>query len=219
MQSLSEFIAKGGFFMYCNILVSVMTVAIIAERVIYFLGRSHVNARAFLDQIRKLVGANNIDRAVKLCSATPAPVARVAKAGLTRIHKGEAAVSMAIEETLIDVTPDLKKRVSSLWSLANIATLLGLLGTISGLIKTFAALGSASPADRAKLLSDGISEAMNNTAVGLAIAVVCMIGHLFLSGISRREMGELEGFALKLENLLTEAGRQTSSQAPAGAER
>jgi len=212
MQQLAEFFAKGGPFMYVNLVTSAISLAIIIERLINLVFRHQVNAQALLEQIRKLVGANNVTRAVKLCSASSAPVARVAKAGLTHFHKGESAISTAIEETLVDVTPELKKRVGSLWSLANIATLLGLIGTITGLIKTFSSLGAANPADRARLLSDGIAEAMNNTALGLIIAVGCMIGHLFLSGISRKQQSDLDGFALKLENSLTEESRKWESQ-------
>ena len=204
MQGLAEFFEHGGLFMYLNVLSSAATLAVIVERVIFFLGKGSVNARAFLEQIRKLVAANNVDRAVKLCSATEAPVARVARAGLTRLNKGEAAVSTAIEEMMAEVTPDLKKRIAILWSIANIATLLGLLGTISGLIKSFAAVGSASPEQRSALLSKGISEAMYNTAFGLGIAVTCMIAHVFLSSVAKKQQNELETFSMKLENLLSE---------------
>ena len=160
MQHLAEFFEQGGFFMYVNLICSTITIAIIVERTIFFLGKGSVNAKAFLEQIRKLVAANNVDRAIKLCSATEAPVARVAKAGLTRLPKGEAAVTTAIEETLVDVTPELKKRIGSLWSLANIATLIGLLGTITGLIGAFAAVAKAAAADRSTILSAKISEAV-----------------------------------------------------------
>ncbi len=215
MQHLAEFFEQGGFFMYINLICSTITVAIIVERTIFFLGKGAVNARAFLDQIRKLVAANNIDRAIKLCSATEAPVARVAKAGLTRLPKGEAAVTAAIEETLIDVTPDLKKRIGALWSLANIATLIGLLGTITGLIGAFAAVAKAAAADRSTILSAKISEAMNNTWLGLAIAVSCMIGHVFLNAASKKQQHELESFSMKLENLLSESQQANSSGATA----
>lgn len=204
MQAIAEFFHEGGPFMYANILCSAVTIAIIVERTIFFVGKGSVNARAFLEQLRKLLAANNVDRAVKLCSATEAPVARVAKAGLMRMSKGEAAIATGIEETMADVTPELKKRVAALWSVANIATLLGLLGTISGLIRSFAAVGSASPEQRSALLSKGIAEAMYNTAFGLGIAVTCMIGHVFLSAAAKKHTSELETFSLKLENLLSE---------------
>ncbi len=216
MQHLAEFFEQGGFFMYVNLFCSVITIAFIVERTIFFLGKGSVNAKAFLDQIRKLVAANNVDRAIKLCSATEAPVARVAKAGLSKLPKGEAAVTTAIEETLVDVTPDLKKRIGALWSLANIATLIGLLGTVSGLIRAFAAVQGAKPEERQGMLASAISEAMGNTAVGLGIAVACMVAHVFLSAMSKKQVSELEGFAMKLENVLAEGTHQAAPGAAAG---
>jgi biopolymer transport protein ExbB len=204
MERISAFLAEGGFFMYVNLVFSAIVIGVIIERSIYFLGKGAVNAKAFLDQIRKLVDANNVDRAIKLCSATEAPVARVARAGLTRMSKGEAAMAQAIEETMVDASPDLKKRIGVLWSLANIATLIGLLGTITGLIGAFAAVAKAAAADRATILSARISEAMNNTWLGLAIAVTCMISHLVLNSASKKQLHELESFSMKLENLLQE---------------
>jgi biopolymer transport protein ExbB/TolQ len=103
-----------------------------------------------------------------------------------------------------------------LWSLANIATLLGLLGTITGLIRSFAAVGHADPKDRSRLLSDGIAEAMHNTAMGLGIAVTCMIAHVFLNGYAKKQASELEAFAMKLENLL---GETPAAAAPAAGPR
>ena len=103
---------------------------------------------------------------------------------------------------MLEVTPAISKRVASLWSLANIATLVGLVGTIWGLIQTFASLGAASPEMKQVMLSNGISEAMNNTALGLTIAVVCIIFHLALSTKSKTMVEEVEYNALKLENLL-----------------
>jgi biopolymer transport protein ExbB/TolQ len=185
----------------------------IVERAIYFLGRGHLNAKAFLEQLRKLLSANNVDRAKKLCDATTAPVARVAKAGLNRLHRGEAAVAQAMEETMTDTLPEVKTRIGALWSLANITTLVGLLGTITGLIRTFAGIGDANPADRQKKLSDGISEAMYNTAFGLFIAVTCIIGHLFIGGQARHIIEDIELHSLKLENMLA---RRAVAELPEG---
>lgn len=207
MHGLAKFLEEGGFFMYINLICSVVTIAIVVDRAIFFLAKNSVNARAFLEQIRKLVVANNVDRAVKLCSATMAPVAQVAKAGLQRMHRGELAVAQSIEETLVDVTPMLKKRVQILWSLANIATLIGLLGTVVGLIRAFGAVAAAKPEERTALLSQGISEALNNTAMGLSIAVSCIIAHAFFNAASKKQVADLEGFAMKLENLLADAGK------------
>ncbi len=213
MQGFAKFLEEGGPLMYLNLATSVLVLALIADRLIFFLGKSSVNAKAFLEQIRKLVLANNVDRAVKLCSATSAPVAQVAKAGLQRMHKGEIAVAQSIEETLVDVTPHLKKRIQVLWSLANIATLIGLLGTVVGLITAFGAVAAAKPEEKSAMLSRGISEALNNTAMGLGIAVTCIIAHAILSAFSKKQIADTEAFALKLENLLAESAA-SGVQAP-----
>lgn len=207
MQGLAEFIEKGGFFMYLNILTSVVVLAVIVERAVFILTKYRVNSREFLAQIRKLVQAGNLDRAIKLCEAAPLPLLQVVKAGLTQANRGEEAVVAAIEEKMLDVSPELNKRIAALWSLANIATLIGLLGTITGLIKAFEAVSFASPEQRSALLSRGISEAMNNTALGLGIAVTCMVAHLLISGAAKRIMADLERTAVKLENLLTLKGK------------
>lgn len=217
MSWLSELFQKGGPFFIVNTFFLAIVIGLIIERAIYFLGRGHLNAKAFLEQLRKLLSANNVDRAKKLCDATTAPVARVAKAGLNRLHRGEAAVAQAMEETMTDTLPEVKTRVGALWSLANITTLVGLLGTITGLITTFNAIGEADPAEAKKRLSDGIAEAMYNTAFGLAIALICMVGHLLLSAAMKKVIADLEAFSLRFENLLAEggAGGAAASRAPA----
>lgn len=203
-QTILEIIKRGGPFMIMNMVCLAVVVAVVIERAIYFLGRGHINSKAFLEQIKRLLAANNIDRAKKLCEATSAPVARVAKAGLSRVHKGEAAVAQAIEETMVDVTPEVKTRIGALWSLANIATLLGLLGTVTALIDIFHTVSSVNvkPQDRQQQLQNGIAEAMYNTATGLFIAVLCMVAHLILSAAAKRVIGDLESFSLRLENML-----------------
>jgi len=203
--TLGEVFDKGGIFFKINTFFLAIVIGLIVERAIYFLGRGHINARRFLEQIKRLLAANNIDRAKKLCDATTAPVARVAKAGLNRMHRGEAQVAQAMEETMIDVTPEVKTRIGALWSMANICTLTGLLGTITGLIHTFAGIGGKNPSERQKILGDGIAEAMYNTAYGLGIALLCMIGHLLLSTASKKVIADLESFSLRFENMLADA--------------
>ncbi|HKE18287.1 MAG TPA: MotA/TolQ/ExbB proton channel family protein [Kofleriaceae bacterium] len=204
MDRLADIFQQGGPFFMVNTAWLAVVVALIVERTIYFLGRGHINASAFLEQIKRLLAANNVDRAKKLCDATSAPIARVAKAGLGKIHRGEAAVAQAMEETMVDVLPEVKTRIAALWSMANIVTLTGLLGTVTGLIRTFQAIGDTNPADARKQLTDGIAEAMYNTAMGLSIALLCMVAHLLLSSASKRVVADLESFSLKLENLLGE---------------
>jgi biopolymer transport protein ExbB/TolQ len=219
MDFLSDVFDKGGPFFIVNTFFLAVTLALIVERAIYFLGRGHLNAKAFLEQLKRLLAANNIDRAKKLCDATTAPVARVAKAGLNRLHRGEAAVAQAMEETMTDTLPEVKTRIGALWSMANIATLTGLLGTITGLIGTFNAIKNANPAQRQEDLSAGIAEAMYNTAFGLSIALLCMVAHLLLSAQMKKVISDLEAFSLRFENLLADGGAAqaaASAKAPAG---
>ena len=218
MDWLSDVFQKGGPFFIVNTFFLAIVIALIVERSMYFLGRGHLNAKAFLEQIKRLLAANNVDRAKKLCEATAAPVARVAKAGLNRLHRGEAAVAQAMEETMTDALPEVKTRIGALWSMANIVTLTGLLGTITGLIRTFSALKNTNPSEKDEKLSEGIAEAMYNTAYGLSIALLCMIAHLLLSAAMKRVISDLEAFSLRFENLLAEgasaAAGRTAGAAP-----
>lgn len=195
-------LTHGGVFPYINIVVTALAVTIIIERALA-LFRYSINGEPFMTQLVRLVRDGQIDRARKLCQAAPNSVlAQVMKSGLERANQGEAEVSAAMEETMLQVTPLVSKRIPSLFPLANIATLVGLIGTISGLIKSFSALSQASPEQKAQILAIGISEAMYNTAFGLLIAVTCMAAQLWLSNKSKQMIEEMEYNAIKLENLL-----------------
>ena len=200
-------------------LFAAVAIAIIVERVVVLAFRLNLNAPPFMEQIQKLVLAGNVDRAVKLCAAAPtAALARVIKAGLSRANRGEQEVARALEEAVLEVSPMVTKRIQPLWSLANVATLVGLIGTITGLIGTFKSLGAASPEMKQIMLSKGISEAMNNTAFGLTIAVVCIVAHLLLSSKAKTMIEEIEYSALRLENLLLRRGAgETNPLESAGA--
>lgn len=201
---------KLGWPFFVNIFISIIVLATVAERVIYLTSKFRVNSRELLAQVRKLVQAGNIDRAIKLCEADDAPILRVFRAGLMQVNRGEEAVVVAIDEQVMDIEPQVVKRVGALWSLANIATLFGLLGTILGLITTFGALDRvADPGQRQRLLARGISEAMYNTALGLGIAVACMTAHLLINGQAKKIVEDIQTTAAKLTNLLT-TNRQQS---------
>jgi biopolymer transport protein ExbB len=203
LDHVAEFFKEGGPFMYVNLVSSAVAVAIILERAISLNFRLSINGPPFMEQITKLVMTGNIDRAIKLCGAAPdAVLAKVIRAGLSRANRGETEVARALEESILEVTPLLQKRIQSLWSIANIATLLGLIGTITGLIAAFRSLGAVAAEQKNLVLSRGISEAMNNTAFGLGIAVTCIVAHLLLTSKAKGMLEEIELDALKLENLL-----------------
>lgn len=207
MQAIWHALLDGAPFSFVNIAVLAFVIGVIIERFIYLLTKYRVNSNEFMAQIRKLVQANNIDRAIKLCDAGPLPLLQVVKSGLMQSQKGDDAVIAAMEEKWTELQPQLERRTPWLWTLANIATLIGLLGTISGLIKAFGAVAHADAADRATILSGGISEAMWNTALGLGIAVICMIFHLILHTRTKSIRADMELSTMKLENLLLNKGR------------
>jgi biopolymer transport protein ExbB len=210
MGAIAEAFETGGVWMYIILAVSVLAIGLIIERFIFLFFKYNINAQAFMAQIQKLVMANNIDRAIKLCNAAPAAaLPKVVKAGLTRANKGEVEIQNAVEEATLEVVPQIMKRTPALQALANIATLLGLLGTIIGLINAFKALESDVIAveDRQKVLSQGIALAMNTTAFGLIVAIPCMLAHLFLSGMTKKIVDEIDQHSVKLENLLVSRGK------------
>jgi len=219
IQTLAEFFKEGGPFMFVNVVTSAVAIAIIAERIVVLAFRLNLNAAPFMEQVQKLILSGNVDRAVKLCGAAPnAALSRVIRAGLTRANRGEQEVARSLEEAVLEVTPLVSRRIQPLWSLANIATLVGLIGTITGLIGTFKSLGAATPDMKQVMLSKGISEAMNNTAFGLTIAVVCIVAHLMLTSKAKAMIEEIEYNALRLENLLGRRGAgETNPLESAGA--
>jgi biopolymer transport protein ExbB len=204
MQEIWHAMLEGAPFSFINIGVLAFSLAIVAERLVFMLTKYRVNAPEFMAQVRKLVQAGNIDRAIKLCEAAPLPLLQVIKSGLTQVNRGEEAIIASMDERLSEEIPNLEKRTPWLWTLANLATLIGLLGTVRGLIKAFKAVGEIDdPAQKQALLTGGISEAMWNTFLGLLIAVICMASHLLLNSMAKKHKHQMEAAAQKLENLLT----------------
>lgn len=208
MGAIAEAFRTGGIWMYIILASSIVTIGVVIERFIFLFFKYSVNAAPFMAQIQKLVMANNIDRAIKLCNAEPsAALPRVIKAGLTRANKGEAEIQGAIEEASLEVVPLVQKRLNSLPALANISTLLGLLGTIVGLIEAFEALEKATPETRQKLLAKGIALAMNTTAFGLIIAIPTLAVHVILGGMVKKIIDEIDLHSVRLENMLVSRGK------------
>lgn len=203
-SQLVEAFKQNPTFMVLNLMCSAVVLTIVIERFAFQTTQYRVNSREFFAQVRKLVTAGNIDRAIKLCEASDFPVLQLVKAGLTHANKGPDEIDAALSEKLSELKPQAEKRVGALWSLANIATLIGLLGTVSGLILTFGAIAAPglSQADKQRMLSSGIAEAMYNTALGLGIAVFCMITHIILHTRAKAIQHDLESTMERTFNLL-----------------
>jgi biopolymer transport protein ExbB/TolQ len=184
---------EGGAFMYIILIVGVFAMAIAFERLFYIVFRANINAAAFMAQIQKLIMANNIDRAIKLCNAEPhASLPRVVKAGLTRANRTEKEIENAIDEATLEVGPLIAKRTSYLAMLANVATLTGLLGTIMGLIQAFQAVATASAETKQTLLAQGISVAMFTTAGGLIVAIPTLVMHSIITSRSNKILDDVD---------------------------
>ncbi len=212
MSAIADAFRNGGIWMYLILATSIFAIGITIERFIFLFFKYNINAQAFMAQVQKLVMADNIDRAIKLCNAAPSrALPRVIKAGLTRANKGEVEIQNAIEEATLEVVPMVQKRTQSLAALANIATLLGLLGTVLGLISAFKALKTASPENKQEMLSAGIALAMNTTAFGLIVAIPTLTAHLILSGMTKKILDEIDMYSVKLENLLVTRGKGGAS--------
>ena len=208
-MNFAQFYQDGGPFMHAIAFAAVVGTGVMLERFIFLFFRFNINGGQFFNQIQKLVMANNIDRAIKLCNAADkAALARVIKAGLTRANKSEADIAAAIEEAMLDVGPAVAKRVPMISAIANVATLLGLLGTIFGMIEAFAAVATAAPDERATALAAGISKAINTTGFGLIVAIPLLVSHIFISSLAKKISDEVDLYAVKLENLLAARVRQ-----------
>src|SRR6476620_8460328 len=190
-------------FMVLNMCTSAIVLTIVIERFAFQMTRYRVNSKEFFAQVKKRVQAGNIDRAIKLCEASDYPILQLVKSGLTHANKGPDEIDAALSEKLSELKPQAEKRVGALWSMANISTLIGLLGTVSGLIATFGAISAPglSAADKQRLLSNGIAEAMYNTALGLSIAVFCMITHIILHTRAKAIQHDLESTMERTFNL------------------
>ncbi len=163
----------GGFFMYPIALVSLIGLAVAMERFFYIRAAGSVKKEDFLNRINHYILQGDIERAMAVCSQAHNPITNIVKAGLMAIasQKDAEEVQTAMDAVALREVPRIEKRTGLLAMLSNMSTLLGLLGTITGLIGAFGAVANVSPAEKATLLANSISEAMNCTAFGLIVAI------------------------------------------------
>ena len=169
----------GGPFMFATLTVSLVTVAIFIWKIIFLWGRG-ATKRTLLPQVLTYIEANDVTRALRLCSADESPMGRVLKAALQRANRSEKEIRRAVEGVALEEIPRIKGGTVYLPQLSNLATLLGLIGTIHGLIISFQGAGAESAATRQAVLSQGISIAFYNTFFGLVVATISVIFYLVL---------------------------------------
>lgn len=171
----------------------VVGATIIWERAQSLFFKYTLDSKKFLGQVESLIAKGNLQGALDLCSSNEkALLPRVVKAGLMKASRDEGEIKTALEVSLIDASTTVNARIGYLAMIANVATLLGLLGTIAGLISSFKAVASADAATKQSLLAQGISMSMNATALGLLVAIPVMIAYSILTGRANKVMDELD---------------------------
>jgi biopolymer transport protein ExbB len=201
MSTLAHHFEDGGWGMYPILVWQIIAIGIIIERAIY-LYRSSINKDVFLATMQKCILAGDVARAIKLCSAANAPLARIVKAGLMKVNRPDAEVQAAMDEAALRELPKIEHRTPYLALLANLAMLSGLLGTVTGLIIAFGAVADASATDKAVLLARGISEAMNCTAFGLFAAILALLGFAVLNGKTQSLLDDINAATVQVMNLV-----------------
>jgi len=203
-DSIIAFLQNGGTFIYPIALVLIIGLAITIERWLYLSSVNRANQKA-LSLIQNTLKTGDVAAIDNYAKNSNAPVLNVLKSGITRLSNANQRedVEYAMEETIMEYMLRLEKRTPFLAILANIATLLGLLGTIMGLIAAFSAVANADPAEKANLLSASISVAMNTTAFGLITAIPLILFHSSLQSKTTTITDSLEMVGIKLLNSLS----------------
>jgi len=203
MASLWKHFQEGGFGMWIILFWSVVIIGITIERALYLFG-SGINKDMFLATMQKCILAGDVQKAVKMCSAANAPLARIVQAGLVKVNRPDEEVQAAMDEAALREIPRLSKRTSYLSLLANLSMLSGLLGTVSGLISSFGAVSgeSVDPSQKARILAAGISEAMNCTAFGLIVAILGLISFAVLNGKTQGLEDDINEASVQVLNLV-----------------
>jgi len=201
-----DWVQKGGPVMYPIILCSILAFTIVIER-LYHLRRAKIDTRKFMDEIANILRRNKIMDAVELCDKTPGPIPYILKAGIMKHDRPRAEIKEAIEDAGLYEVPRLEKNVTVLAIIAHIAPLLGLLGTVTGMVRCFqtiqqksTAFHPVSPGD----LAGGIWEALITTVAGLSVGIPTLVAYnYFVNRISNFVL-DMEKAAIDLVNMLTQ---------------
>ena len=202
--SIVKIFVQGGPFMIPILLVGAVGTAIAVERYVT-LTRMSVRNRNVWTAVEPALSKGDFDKARELTGKDDSVISRLLSVGLALqgAVRRRDDVKTAMQETMTQIMPRLEKRTHYLATLANVATLLGLLGTVSGLIHAFSAVATVNPAEKASLLSASISEAMNCTAFGLVTAVPFLVLHALLQSKTAQLIENLEAASIKFLTVLT----------------
>ena len=208
-----NFFKQGGAFLYPIAAVFAIGVGVAIER-FFYLSRVARGNRRLWAQLAPHLQAGNFRKAMDIADKTDSALSTIMKYGMSRIQTARRRedIEKAMEESLIEVIPRLEKRTHYLATLANVGMLMGLLGTVIGLINAFSAVANVNPAEKASLLSASISVAMNNTALGLGLAITLLLCHMYLETKTTELVDSLEVASIKFLNTVSERRPEQSEQ-------
>jgi biopolymer transport protein ExbB/TolQ len=211
-----NFFKQGGAFLYPIAAVFAVGLGFAVERFIYLTRVASANRRLW-DQLAPLFKAGNFRKAMEIAEKSDSALSTIMRYGISRVAtaRRKEDIEKAMEESLIEVIPALEKRTHYLATLANIGMLMGLLGTVIGLINAFAAVAAVNPAEKAAMLSASISVAMNNTALGLGLAITLLLCHMYLETKTTELVDSLEVASLKFLNSISERREAVAEPADA----
>ncbi|MBT3984253.1 MAG: MotA/TolQ/ExbB proton channel family protein [Bacteriovoracaceae bacterium] len=201
LTTAAKFMDEGGIFMWIILAVWIFGICVAIER-FKILWSLDIDGPSLMSKVKKAVLNNQIKDLISELSGSKALLPLIFKSGLKRANRSREQIVDAVESSVLESIPKLEKRMNYLSLVANVSTLVGLLGTIYGLIESFAAVASADPSKKAELLALGISKAMNTTALGLISAISIMVVHTILSSRSDKILGEIDQYSIKLVDLL-----------------
>jgi biopolymer transport protein ExbB/TolQ len=201
---IMEHFQEGGWGMWPILLLAGITIFIMIDRFMY-LSKAKVDVDKLMSLLKSQIVSGNIQGAVNTCQASPAPVTKIIAAGLRKAGGTEHDVQQAMDEEALRELPRLEKKTGYLAMLGNLATLAGLLGTITGLIKSFAGVAGVDPSQKATLLSKGISEAMNCTAFGLFTGIIGLAAFAYLNGKTQNALDDIAEVKKNVSNMLFQA--------------
>ncbi|NQV04230.1 MAG: MotA/TolQ/ExbB proton channel family protein [Candidatus Omnitrophica bacterium] len=203
-----EIIQKGGPVMYPIILCSIVAFAIVIER-LYHLYKARIDTRDFMNNIEITIKRNRIAEAIKICDNTPGPIAHIVKAGVMKHDRSRQEIRESIEDAGHQEVPRLEKNISLLATIAQISPLLGLLGTVTGMVRAFqiiqeksASFNPVSPGD----LAGGIWEALLTTVAGLIVAIPTVVAYNYLVNRVEEFVLEMERSTTDVINMLSQRG-------------
>jgi len=208
-----KFFQDSGVFIYFSILIMAVGLAISVERFLY-LGYARRSNRKIWDELLPLLRVGKFQEVYSVTSQSNAAISKIVNHGLGRVKTARRRedIDAAMEEGMMEVVPRLEKRTHYIATFANVITLVGLLGTIIGLIKAFTAVAQVNPAEKAELLSASISIAMNNTAFALMVAIPFLLIHAFLQARTSEIVDGLEAAKISFLNLV-ERSKAEAAQA------